>query len=109
MNQACIPQSITRIFRIDTAVCSPVCWRLIGLAMKIAAIAKQKADEAAGIDTTPAVVAPVTPDHELHKRAYKTYEMLNMPTDSPQYVQMTALLEESIFADFDPMDTRTLG
>jgi hypothetical protein len=82
---------------------------LIGLAMKIAAVAKQKADEAAGIDTTPAVVAPVTPDHELHKRAYKTYEMLNMPTDSPQYMQMTALLEESVFADFDPMDTRTLG
>jgi hypothetical protein len=77
--------------------------------MKLAAIAKQKADEAAGIDTTPAVAAPVTPDHELHKRAYKTYEMLNAPTDSPQYVQMTTLLEESIFADFDPLDTRTLG
>jgi hypothetical protein len=77
------------------------------LERKLVAIAKQKADEAAGIDTTPAVaVAPAEP-HELVARAAQSYKMLREPSDSPQYQQMLALLEDK-FEPFDPLRVRTL-
>ena len=78
------------------------------LAMKLAAIAKRNADEAAGIDTTPASVREkVVENHELVARAAQSYEMLRQPSDSPQYLQMLALLEDK-FEPFDPLRVRTL-
>ena len=71
---------------------------------------KRAADEAAGIDTTPAVAAghDHTPKkHELIKRAAQSYDMLRQPSDSPQYQQMVALLEDK-FEPFDPLKVRSL-
>ena len=46
-------------------------------------------------------------NHELVARAAQSYEMLRQPSDSPQYLQMLALLEDK-FEPFDPLRVRTL-